>query len=268
MLSEIQDDGRPIVFVSDAHLGSRGGRADREDRLIDLLRSIRGDTAALFLLGDLFDFWFEYRHAIPKGTFRIARAIAEVVESGVVTAYFGGNHDFWVGTYLSEELGLHVFQEPVTLSLQGRRVHLAHGDGLGPGDNGYKLLKKILRARWAIEGYRALHPDLGVPLARWVSAFSHKHTQAREVILARLLRDVAIPRLQDGVTAMLMGHVHEPAHFRDGTRDYILCGDWMDNLTHVRMQGGAFTLLQLEPDGSHRVLASEPFPAEMADSPR
>ena len=264
MLPEIRDDGRPIVFVSDAHLGSRDGRADREDRLIDLLREIRGEVAALFILGDLFDFWFEYRHAIPKGTFRIARAIAEVVDSGVPTAYFGGNHDFWVGTYLAQELGLQVYLEPVTLTLQGRRVHLAHGDGLGPGDTGYKLLKRILRARWAIAGYRSIHPDIGVPLARWVSAFSHKHTQAREVILARLLRDVAGPRLRGGVSAMLMGHVHETAHYRDGARDFILCGDWMDNLTHVRMQHGSFTLLRLEADGSHRPLASEPFPASAA----
>jgi UDP-2,3-diacylglucosamine hydrolase len=258
MFQEIPNNGRPVVFVSDAHLGAPAGRPDREDRLIELIRSIRGQAAALFLMGDLFDFWFEYRHAIPKGTFRVARALAELVESGVPTAYFGGNHDFWVGSYLHDELGLSVFSEPVVLRLQDRLVYLAHGDGLGPGDNGYKLLKRVLRAPWAIAGYRSLHPDWGIPLARWVSGCSRKHTETRDVILARILRDVVQPRLRGEVTAMIMGHVHEPAHFQGDGRDFLLLGDWMDNMTHARLEQGRFTLYRL--DGTqHVALEPEPF---------
>jgi UDP-2,3-diacylglucosamine hydrolase len=261
MIQEIPDDGRSIVFVGDAHLGAATGRPDREERLIELVRSLRGTAAALFVMGDLFDFWFEYRHAVPKGTFRIARALADLLDSGVSIAYFGGNHDFWVGSYLREELGLSVFQEPVVLRLQNRLVYLAHGDGLGRGDNGYKLLKRILRAPWAIAGYRAIHPDLGIPLARRVSGYSRKHTEAREVLLGRLLRDVVRPRVRGEVTAMVMGHVHEPAHMSANGRDFVLLGDWMDNMTHARLERGRFTLYQL--DGTtHRPLATEPFPPE------
>jgi len=260
-LLEIPENGRPIVFVSDAHLGSAAGRPDREDLLIHLMRELRGSAAALFVMGDLFDFWFEYRHAIPKGTFRIARALADLVESGVPTAYFGGNHDFWVGSFLRQELGLAVFDEPATAVLQGRRVRLAHGDGLGPGDGGYKALKRVLRAGWAVSGYRSLHPDLGIPFARRVSAFSHRHTEAREVLLPRVLRDIGRAHLRDDVTAMVMGHIHEPAHFQGDGRDFLLIGDWMDNFTHVRLERGAFSLYRLDGDGERHVrIPPEPFP--------
>jgi UDP-2,3-diacylglucosamine hydrolase len=260
MIQEIPDNGKPVVFVSDAHLGAASGRPDREERLVELVRLLRGSAAALFLMGDLFDFWFEYRHAVPKGTFRIARALADLVDSGVPTAYFGGNHDFWIGSYLRDEVGLSVFQEPVVLRLQDRLVYLAHGDGLGPGDNGYKVLKQILRAPWAIAAYRAIHPDLGIPFARRVSGYSHKRTESRERVLDRILRGVVAPRIRGEVTAMVMGHVHEPAHIRGNGRDFVLLGDWMDQMTHARMEGGRFTLYQLDGTG-HRPLPSEPFPA-------
>lgn len=259
MIQEVPEDGRPIVFLSDAHLGATAGRADREERLIEFAHSLRGSAAALFLMGDLFDFWFEYRHAVPKGTFRVARALADLLDSGVPTAYFGGNHDFWIGSYLREELGLSVFQEPTVLRLQNRLVYLAHGDGLGRGDNGYKLLKRLLRARWAIGAYRLVHPDLGIPFARMVSGYSRKHTEAREVILARIVREVVRPRVRGEVTAMVMGHVHEPAHLCGEGRDFVLLGDWMDSMTHARLERGRFTLYRLD-GASHRPVAAEPFP--------
>lgn len=256
MIKEIPDNGKPIVFVSDAHLGAAVGRPDREERLIELVRSLRGSAAALFLVGDLFDFWFEYRHAVPKGTFRIARALADLVDAGVPTVYFGGNHDFWVGSYLQRELGLSVFQEPVVLRLHGRLVYVAHGDGLGPGDHGYKVLKRILRSRWAIAAYRAVHPDLGIPFARRVSGYSRTHTETREVTLGRVLREVARPLLHGEVTAVVMGHVHEAAHYAGDGRDFVLLGDWLDNMTHARLEGGRFALYQLDGE-RHRLLAAE-----------
>jgi UDP-2,3-diacylglucosamine hydrolase len=259
MIQEIPDNGRPVVFVSDAHLGAAAGRPDREQRLVELIRSLQGSAAALFLMGDLFDFWFEYRHAVPKGTFRIARALADLVDSGVPTAFFGGNHDFWIGSFLKDEVGLSVFQEPVVLRLQGRLVYLAHGDGLGPGDNGYKILKRVLRAPWAIAAYRAIHPDLGIPFAHRASDISHRRTEPREQILGRILRDVVAPRLRGEVTAMVLGHVHEPIHVSGDGRDFVLLGDWMDQMTHARLERGRFTLYRLD-GATHRPLAAEPFP--------
>jgi UDP-2,3-diacylglucosamine hydrolase len=176
-------------------------------------------------------------------------------------AYLGGNHDFWVGSFLRDELGIEVFDGPITLPLQGRTVHLAHGDGLGPGDTGYKVLKRVLRHRLAIAGYRSLHPDIGIPLAHRFSAFSRKYTEPRAVLLPKILRDVAAPRLRDGVTAMVMGHVHYPAHFRGDGRDFLIIGDWIENFTYVRMEKGEFFLCRLDGNDQETRIEPEPFPA-------
>jgi UDP-2,3-diacylglucosamine hydrolase len=258
MLVEIPIGTGTVYFVSDAHLGAPGP-PERERTLIDLLHTISGRAAALFVLGDLFDFWFEYRHAIPKGTFRVARALADVVDSGVPAVYLGGNHDFWVGSYLESELGLRAFHQPITIRLQGRTVLLAHGDGLGPGDSGYKLLKRILRNPLAIDGFRSIHPDIGIPLAHRISAISRKHTEPREIILPRIVRDIARPRLRGEVNAMLMGHVHEPAHFRADGLDFLVIGDWLESFSHVRMEDGRFALYKLE-HGAHVSQPAVPFP--------
>lgn len=260
MWVDIETREGPIFFLSDAHLGAPIGSADREDTLIALLRECRSTAAAIFLLGDLFDFWFEYRMAVPKGTFRIGRELGLAVEAGIPVVYLGGNHDFWVGSYLSHELGVRVFQEPITLRLQGRVIHLAHGDGLGPGDNGYKVLKKFLRHPVAIALYRFIHPDVGIPLAHRVSALSRRHTQAREILLPRIVRDVATPRIQGEITAMIMGHVHEPVHYRQEGKDFLIIGDWITNFTHVRMEAGEFALYRLE-EGKQVRVPPEAWPA-------
>ncbi|MFN8547955.1 MAG: UDP-2,3-diacylglucosamine diphosphatase [Candidatus Eisenbacteria bacterium] len=248
----------PIYFISDVHLGAKIGPPEREAWLLDLLSELPGRASALFVLGDLFDFWFEYRHALPKGTFRISRAFADVVDSGVPVVYLGGNHDFWLGSYLREEVGALVSLEPITVELHGRRVHLAHGDGLGPGDGGYKILKSVLRNRLAIAGYRALHPDLGIPFGYRVSSISRKHTTAREVLLPRIVRDIALPRVIGEVDAMVMGHVHEPVHYQWSGRDFLIIGDWIENFTHVRMVEGQFHLMRRSGEGYVRVAPEAP----------
>ena len=132
-------------------------------------------------------------------------------------------------------------------------MHLAHGDGLGPGDGGYKLLKAVLRNRLAIAGYRAVHPDLGLPLGYAVSAMSRKHTTAREVLLPKIIRDIALPRVRGPVDGMVMGHVHEPVHYRWEQRDFLIIGDWIENFTHVRLVDGEFQLMRRTPVGHVRI---------------
>jgi len=254
--------GRPVLFFSDVHLGVPGRSPDRVDRLLRLMASARGRVAEVFILGDLFDFWFEYRHAVPKGHFRFLRGLADLVDSGVPVTYLAGNHDFWVGSYLKKELGLSVSDEPIERRIQGRRIFLAHGDGLGKGDLGYRVLKAVLRSRLCIALYRALHPDLGIPLAYRVSSISRGHTGQREVLLPKLYRDIARPRLREGFDGVIMGHVHEPAHFAGGdpAGDFVIIGDWLDNLTYVEMEGGLFRLMQWNDDGPARLIASSPPP--------
>jgi len=265
-LSDLAISHRPIYFISDVHLGARVGPAERENWLLELLSEVPGRAGALFVLGDLFEFWFEYKHAIPKGTFRIARAMADVVDSGVPVIYLGGNHDFWLGSYLDQELGVRVSLEPITVRLHGRTVLLAHGDGLGPGDNGYKLPYALRRNRFAIAGFRSVHPDLGIPLGYGVSSTSRKHTKQREVLLPKILRDVARPRIQGGIEAMVMGHVHEPVHYRGEGRDFLINGDWIESFTHIRMDEGVFRLWRRE-SGRQVEIAAEPFPSGFFQSP-
>ena len=130
---------------------------------------VASERAALYVNGDLFDFWFEYGHAIPKRFVRVLQALGELRRRAVPVTYVGGNHDFWIGNYLERELDVTFTDEALTLELQGRRIFLAHGDGLGPGDHGYKLLKRLLRNRLARGLFRWIHPDVGIPLATTVS---------------------------------------------------------------------------------------------------
>lgn len=251
----------PIYFISDVHLGAPTGPPERETWLLELLREVPERAGALIVLGDLFDFWFEYRHAIPKGTFRIARAFADAIEAAVPVYYLGGNHDFWVASYLKQEIGITVFDHPILARLHGRLVHLAHGDGLGPGDTGYKILRVILRHPLAIAAYRAIHPDLGIPFAHLASRLSRdSRDDMREVLLPKIVRDVVNPRVRGPVSAMVMGHVHEPTHFKDADREFLLIGDWIENFTHVRMEEGVFQLYRRRQDGVQEPIPAEPFP--------
>src|SRR5262245_38654941 len=157
-------------FLSDAHLGTESAEreAPREARLIEFFESLPGRAESLFIVGDLFDFWFEYSTAIPRRHFKTLCALRRLREAGVEITYLAGNHDFWLGGFLSNELGIHTREGPVTVEKQGRRAWIHHGDGLIGGDLGYRMLKKILRNRVNIRLYRWLHPDLGIPLAHWV----------------------------------------------------------------------------------------------------
>ena len=259
-------DGSPIYFVSDAHLGSAEGVPGRESWLLDLIARARSEAAGLVIVGDLFDFWFEYRHAIPKVTFRVARAMADCVEAGVTVVYMGGNHDFWVGPWFERELGVRSFDDPIHARLQGRQVYLAHGDGLGPGDSGYKVLKKVLRHPWAISAYRALHPDFGIPFASFASHLSRsKGELPPDVLLPRVVRDVVRPALSGGADAMVMGHLHRAVHYAeehaDGTRtEFVLLGDWISLLTHARLEDGRFRLYRRTESGDEEVIPAQPFP--------
>ncbi|MBD3237523.1 MAG: UDP-2,3-diacylglucosamine diphosphatase [Candidatus Eisenbacteria bacterium] len=239
----MQKQSPAVYFLSDAHLGSGRTAEARGASLVARLRELRGHATHLYLLGDLFDFWFEYHHAIPKGHFRILRALAELVDAGVPVDYFGGNHDFWCGSYLQREVGLRVHHSPQRVTHQGRSIFLAHGDGLGPGDRGYRILKAILRHPLAIGLYRLLHPDWGIPFAYRVSHISRQHTAGRETILRRLAAYVAAPRYAAGDDAVVIGHVHDPQHLRDGRgRDFLIVGDWLEHFSWVRLADGAFTL--------------------------
>ncbi|MBU1701858.1 MAG: UDP-2,3-diacylglucosamine diphosphatase [Candidatus Eisenbacteria bacterium] len=252
------------LFLSDLHLGVASDVPERVAWLLDLLHQARHRVSEVYLLGDLFDFWFEYHRAIPKGYFHFLRALSALVDEGIPVTYLGGNHDFWVGPYLERELGIEVFDRPVERQIQGRRIFLAHGDGLARGDNLYRVLNKILKNRFCIALYRLLHPDLGIPFAHWVSNISRRHKLVREILLPRLYQDIALPRFEAGYDAVVMGHVHAPAHIRRkdplGEKEYIILGDWIKNFTYMEMEGGRFRLMRWNPQGESRLCAPESPP--------
>jgi UDP-2,3-diacylglucosamine hydrolase len=236
--------GEDALFLSDAHLGAGDRREDRarQARLLSFLEGRATRAGQLFILGDLFDFWFEYRHVVPRRHLQVLLRLRALAESGVRITYFGGNHDFWVGSFLADEVGAIVHQDPARLEVQGRRLFLMHGDGMARGDRGYKLLKGMLRNPVAIAAYRWLHPDVGIPLAYTVSRLSRASRDESKVDREWLYRQLALPRFAEGADAVVTGHYHHPTHFRRDGRDFLILGDWVTNFTFASLIQGRFQL--------------------------
>jgi UDP-2,3-diacylglucosamine hydrolase len=235
----------PVYFISDVHLGlgSRSVEREKEDRLLSLLRSILPNTEELYIVGDLFDFWFEYRTVIPKGFHRTLAALQEFTDRGIPVKFLTGNHDCWVGDFFPTELGVELHTKPFEASIQGRRVFLHHGDGLATNDLGYRLIKPVLRNRFAIWLYRWLHPDLGVRLARGSSRTSRAYTSQKDFGEEEGLLKFARERISEGIDIVVMGHRHRPSLTEIGTGVYVNLGDWVSFNTYAVMEAGTIRLM-------------------------
>ena len=234
----------PVVFFSDAHLGaeSKAVEAEREARLHRFLASLVGRISRLVIVGDLFDFWFEYRTAVPRRCFPTLELLGRLRAAGIPIDYLTGNHDFWLGPFLSEDLGIATHDGAMTLEREGRRIWIHHGDALIAGDHGYRVLKRVLRNPVNIALYRLIHPDLGIPLARWVSGGS-RHAQGQRPLEAeRLWNEVAAPRFAEGFDAVVIGHFHHAYERREGGRELFVLGDWIRHFTYLELQAGRLSL--------------------------
>src|SRR4030095_11141682 len=151
-------------FFSDVHLGVKPSleEKEREKKLVGFLETIRSDAEKLYIVGDLFDCWIEYRKVVPKGYFRTLAKLSEMADQGIEIHFFSGNHDFWLNTYLRDEVGMILHEAELATEIEGKRFYIIHGDGLSKGDLGYKIIKKILRSRINQFLYSLVHPDLGV----------------------------------------------------------------------------------------------------------
>ena len=160
-------EGKKIYFLSDFHLGApdHASSLAREKRLVSFLDTISQDAHQIFIVGDLFDFWFEYRHVVPKGYVRILGKIASLTDAGIPVFFFTGNHDMWMSGYFEKELNVPVYHEPKDFIFNGKSFFIGHGDGLGPGDHGYKLLKRDFRNPVCKFLFSILPPFLGIGLA-------------------------------------------------------------------------------------------------------
>jgi len=235
----------PVYFISDAHLGSSGNPDDdapRLARLVPFLRRVAERRAErLYILGDLFDFWFEYAHVMPWRHAGILGEIRRVVDAGVPVTFLGGNHDWWAGRSIERFAGVAVYRDPVTASHQGRRLFLAHGDGLSTGgDVGYRVLRATLRNPAVIALLRCVHPDLAYAFGHRLSRFSREHLTARRFEVRPELAAFVDAALARGHDAFLMGHLHaRHAEPRPGGMLYIL-GDWMTLFSALRLEDGEF----------------------------
>jgi len=233
-------------FLADAHLGQGTAESNRtrERDLLAFFDRVGAERATLFVNGDLFDFWFEYGHAIPKRFVRVLMAMGELRRAGVPVTYIGGNHDFWIGNFLVKELDVAFTDEPLPLSLQGRKIFLAHGDGLGPGDAGYKLLKRVLRNSVARALFRWVHPDVGIPIASASSHMSRHHAPRPSRSDEDLERALAKPWFARGYDAVVLAHYHRAVHRRSEARDFVILGDWIERRTVLRVEDGRFSLFE------------------------
>src|SRR5258705_9328775 len=237
---------RCAYFVADAHLGqgSPDSNRARERDLLRLFDAVLAERAALYVAGDLFDFWFEYSYAVPKRYVSILQKLGELRRAGLPVTYVGGNHDFWIGDYLRRELDVIFTDAPLRVNIQGRRIFLAHGDGLGPGDHGYKLLKRVLRNPAAQFLFRWIHPDVGIPLASATSHTSRHHAPRANRTEEELSRLLAEPMFREGYDAVMLAHLHRPIHRHAEGRDFLVLGDWIDRRTVVRLVEGRFEMFE------------------------
>lgn len=225
-------------FFSDVHLGMSHSKSEKvkQKRLLAFLDHVASSGECLFIVGDLFDFWFEYRNVIPRGYTRVISALSHLRELGVEIHYIAGNHDFWMRDYLTTELQIQIHFDDFSHEIAGKRFWLHHGDGIAKNDKGYRLLKKIFRNPVNIFLYSLIHPDIGIPLARWVSNFSRHHNKF-EVLDDSDYREEAMRRFQEGYDYVIFGHLHSPCLDRYGEKTFVNLGDWIDHFTYAVFDG-------------------------------
>lgn len=235
---------RPLYFVSDVHLGVAGPEeeARKLGLLLTLLRDIAAEQADLYIVGDLFDFWYEYRSVVPRGYHSLYAAIEEMVRDGSAVTYLAGNHDFAIGDFFSRDLGVRVLHDDFTFTAHGRQFYLFHGDGLALRDGGYRLLKRVLRSPLSQRLYRMLHPDFGFGLARRFSHGSRDYTSGRDYGEHDGMRLEAERRIAAGADIVIMGHRHLPRQETIGAGLYLNLGDWIRHYTYAVCRDGHIAL--------------------------
>ncbi|MFO7890648.1 MAG: UDP-2,3-diacylglucosamine diphosphatase [bacterium] len=215
-------------FISDAHLGAEKNEEIKKKKLISFLNFINKKNNTIFIIGDLFDFWFEYKYVIPNKNFSILCMLNKMINNGVKIKYITGNHDFWIGDFF-KNMGIEIFRDPIFISLNNKKFYIAHGDGLLKADHGYKILKKILRNPLNIKLYRLIHPDIGIALAHLFSNLSrtkkNKNYEDKYINFAR-------NKFKNGIDYMIFGHTHIPLEFTEKEKKLINIGDWINHFTY------------------------------------
>jgi UDP-2,3-diacylglucosamine hydrolase len=241
-----------IYFASDFHLGLPAGSppVEREKKVVAWLNSISPDAKEIFLLGDIFDFWWEYKLVVPRGFTRFLGTAAEITDSGIPIHFFTGNHDMWIGDYLSSECGFTIHTAPFTTVFNGKRFHLAHGEGLGTRDTGYKILLSIFRNKPLRVMYSALHPSIGVGIGHRWSLNSRLGKGITKEFLGEakedLIRYARSVLEKDKIDYFIFGHRHLAMTYSlQQETEIIFLGDWIKNGSYAVWDGNALTFKTL-----------------------
>ncbi|EPE9899284.1 UDP-2,3-diacylglucosamine diphosphatase [Flavobacterium psychrophilum] len=241
---------KKIYFASDQHLGAPTAEASfsREQKFVAWLDEIKQDAEAIFLLGDLFDFWFEYKTVVPKGFVRVLGKLAEIRDSGIPIYFFVGNHDLWMDDYFEKELNIPVYHTTKEFTFNNKNFLIGHGDGLGPGDKGYKRMKKVFVHPFSKWLYRWLHPDIGMKLAQYLSVKNKLISGSEDVVFLgednEWLVQYAKYKLESKhYDFFVFGHRHLPMEIEVGKNSkYINLGDWIGYFTYGSFDGSIFEL--------------------------
>ena len=242
--------GKHVYFSSDNHLGAPDAASSlpRERKFVAWLEEVRQDAAAIIHVGDLFDFWFEYKKVVPKGFTRTLGTLASISDQGIPIYFFVGNHDLWINDYFQEELNIEVFHKPQVFEISGKRFLVGHGDGLGPGDKGYKRMKKVFKNRLAQWLFRWLHPDIGVRLGQYFSVKNKLLSGKKDVDFkgadSEWLVQYAKRKLEtDPFEYFIFGHRHLPLEIPISEQaTYYNLGDWVSHYTYGVFNGQDFEL--------------------------
>lgn len=250
--------GGKIYFASDFHFGipDHSSSLDREKLFVRFLDEVKKDASEVFLMGDIFDFWFEYKTVVPKGFVRLLGKLAEISDAGIPISLFRGNHDVWAFDYLKQEIDIRLYRKPEVMEFSGKRFYLAHGDGLGPGDNGYKFLKKVFACRFNQWLFRWLHPDLGARMGLYFSRRSRLANMAKEgrKDATNGIEDEMLYKYASGMAAkhpdidyFIFGHRHLPTQINlNENTEMVILGDWVSNFTYAVFDGQQLELLKYE----------------------
>ena len=214
------------------------------------LEEVRVDAAEIFLIGDVFDFWFEYKRAIPKGFVRLQGKIAEITDSGIPVHWFIGNHDMWIFDYIPKELGVKMYKTEIEREFFGKKFMIGHGDGLGPGDRGYKFIKKVFRNKVCQWMFARLHPNFGIGLANFLSRKSRVSTGQADATFYGEDKEMLIQFCKSKLTEkhfdyFVFGHRHLPIEFElSANSKYINIGDWINYFSYAVFDGDQLELIQ------------------------
>ena len=247
-------EGKKVYFASDFHLGTPdyASSREREDKIVRWLNSIQSDADTIFLLGDIFDFWFEYKRAIPKGFARFLGKLVELTDQGIKIIFFTGNHDMWMFVYFPSEFGTTIYREPIELTVGNTSFHIGHGDGLGPGDYSYKIIKKIFANKFCQWAFARLHPNFGIGIAEFWSRRSrlnNTHGQSLEdhgedEWILSYCRDVEKDKHHD---YYIFGHRHLKLEKKvNENSTYFNLGEWVFDSQYGIFDGQNFEVRKFE----------------------